>query len=149
MFGSSGHHEQPKGLLTENFIHSDSTLNQHVKTFVRPYIVKNIINPHYYIITNSTRCCSGNITKMDVGPFNPQPLPFENSLTYIAHYFIQSEEEYKRRKGRSMDDGTGNKLGMQMQMQIQKMYNDVENTQLKNMYSQRTKEFLQQYNIEL
>ena len=41
-FGSSGHVEQPKGLLTENFTRSEIRLDKHVKTFVRPDIVRNI-----------------------------------------------------------------------------------------------------------
>lgn len=146
-FGSSGHVKQPKGLLTENFTRSEIRLDKHVKTFVRPDIVRNIVNPHFYNITNSNRCCSGNKTKMHMGPFNPQPLPFINSSSYIAHYYIQSEEEHQRRKGRQMDDGTGDKTGAIDD--VRRMYNDVGNTQLKNKYSERIKEYLKLYNIVL
>ena len=147
MFGSSGHTNQPKGLLTENFIRSDIRLNQHVKSFVRPCIVKDVVNPHYYVITNPNRCYTGNQTRMKMGPFNPQPLPFINSLSYIAHYYVQSEEEHKRRKGRVLDDGTPNKLGLEDN--IHKIHNKVTNNQLQNKYSQRIKEFLKKYSIEL
>lgn len=145
MFGSSGYSVQPKGLLTENFTRSDIRLNQHVKSFVRPYIVKNVINPHYYVIVNPNRCYSGNLTRMKMGPFNPQPLPFINSLSYIAHYYVQSEKEYKRRKGRALDDGSANKLGLADN--IHKIHNDVTNNQLQNKYSHRIKDFLKKYNI--
>ena len=84
---------------------------------------------------------------MQMGPFNTQPLPFINSLCYIAHYYVQSEEEHKRRKGRTMDDGTGNKLGSENE--IHKIHNDVANNQLQNKYSERIKSFLKKYNIEL
>ena len=147
MFGSSGHATQPKGLLTENFIRSDIRLNLHVKSFVRPNAVTNVINPHFYIITNPNRCYTGNKKKMKMGPFNPEPLPFINSLSYIAHYYVQSEEEYKRRKGRVLDDGTPNKLGLEND--IHKIHNNVTNNQLQNKYSQRNKEFLKNYSIEL
>jgi hypothetical protein len=147
MFGSSGHTTQPKGLLTENFIRSDIRLNQHVKSFIRPYIVTDVPNPHFYKITNPNRCYTGNGTKMQMGPFNPQPLPFINSLSYIAHYYVQSEEEHKRRKGRVLDDGTPNKLGLEND--IHKIHNNVTNNQLQNKYSQRIRAFLKNYNIEL
>ena len=146
-FGSSGHVEQPKGLLTENFTRSEIRLDKHVKTFVRPDIVRNIVNPHFYNITNPNRCYSGNNTKMRMGPFNPQPLPFINSATYIAHYNIQSEEEHKRRKGRQLDDGTVDKSGEIKDSY--KRYNDVGNNQLKHKYSEKIKEYLKRYNIVL
>jgi len=147
LFGSSGYKKQPNGLLTENFIRSELRLNSHVKTFVRPDIVRSIVNPHFYNITNPNRCYSGNKTKMLMGPFNPQPLPFINSATYIAHYYIQSEEEHKRRKGRQMDDGTGDKSGAITD--IHKSYNNVVNNQLNNKYSEKIKEYLKRYNIVL
>jgi len=146
MFGSSGHITQPKGLITENFIRSELRLNQHVKTFIRPSAVLNVVNPHWYVISNPNRCYSGAGTQMPMGPFNIQPLPFIKSPAYIAHYFIQSEEEYKRRKGRQMDDGTGTKLGI---AEIHKTYNDITNNQLQNKYSQKTKEILEKNNIFL
>ena len=146
MFGSSGHVSQPSGLITENFIRSDIRLNPHVKTFVRPNTVIKVVNPHWYVIQNPNRCFSGSGTRMVMGPFNNQPLPFINSPAYIAHYFIQSEEEYRRRKGRQMDDGTGTKLGI---ADIHKMYNTIVNNQLQNKYSGKTKDFLQKNNIVL
>lgn len=146
MFGSSGNIVQPKGLITENFIHSEIRLNKHVKTFVRPYTVKSITNPHFYNIMNPFRCCSAAGTRMQVGPFNDQPLPFIKSPAYIAHYYIQSEEEHLRRKNRQMDDGTGVKHVLAL-ADIKTIYNDVVNKQLHNKYSNRTKEFLKTKNI--
>ena len=146
MFGSSGHITQPKGLITENFIRSELRLNQHVKTFIRPSVVLNVVNPHWYVISKPNRCYSGAGTKMPMGPFNIQPLPFIKSPAYIAHYFMQSENEYNRRKGRQMDDGTGTKLGI---TEIHKTFNDIANNQLQNKYSQKTKELLEQNNIFL
>ena len=147
MFGTSGHKKQPEGLLTENFIKSEIRLDRHVKTFVRPYIVKDVINPHFYVISNPTRCYTANNTRMNMGSFNPQPLPFINTSAYIAHYYTQSEEEYRRRKGREMDDGTGHKLGSSEQ--IHEQFNSVINNQLQNKYSKMTKIFLKDHGIEL
>jgi hypothetical protein len=145
MFGNSGHINQPKGLLTENFTRSELKLNKHVKSFVRPSCVKNIVNPHFYSIINTSRCYTCNGTKMKMGPFNTQPLPFMNSAAYIAHYYIQSEEEYIRRKGRNMDDGSGTKLGLDVNI----MYNNISNIEVKNKYSQSITDCLNLYGISL
>lgn len=147
MYGTSDHKNQPKGLITENFIRSELRLNPHVKSFVRPSVAVKVVNPHYYIISNSRRYYSGNGTRMKMCPFNNQPLPFIKAYAYIAHYYTQSEKENLRRKGRVMDDGSVNKgSGLS---EIHKVYNDVANNQLQNKYSQKTKQFLKQYNIEL
>ena len=147
MFGTSYHKEQPKGLITENFIKSDMRINSHIKSFVRPSCVVRSINPHFFIITNPSRYYSGNGTRMSMGPFNNQPLPFINALSYIAHYYTQSEKEHIRRKTRMLDDGTVNKSASNPE--VHKIHNGVVNNQLQNKYSQRTKEFLKQHNIVL
>lgn len=147
MFGTSGHNEQPKGLLTENFIRSEIRLNSHVKSFVRPSCVLSVTNPHYYNINNRSRYYSGNGTKMKMGPFNSQPIPFMKAPAYIAHYYTQSEQEHIRRKTRILDDGSVNKVANYPE--VHKTYNNVANNQLQNKYSQKTKDFLKKYNIEL
>lgn len=147
MFGTSGHVEQPKGLLTENFIRSELRLNMHVKTFVRPSAAVRANNPHFFVMVNPSRCYSGNGTKMHMGPFNNQPLPFVKSIAYIAHYYTQSESEHLRRKNRMLDDGSTNKAACHPE--VHKMYNHIVNNQLQNKYSKKTKKFLQEYNIYL
>ncbi len=147
MFGTSGHKSQPKGLITENFIKSDLRLNKHVKSFVRPSAAVKPVNPHYFIMVNRSRCYSGNGTRMQMGPFNEQPLPFVKSRAYIAHYYTQSENEHIRRKSRMLDDGSTNKATCFPE--VHNMYNDCVNYQLENKYSKRTKEFLKKYGIEL
>lgn len=147
MFGTSGHKEQPKGLITENFIRSQLRLNSHVKTFVRPSLVVRSINPHYFVMVNPSRCYSANGTKMPMGPFNNQPLPFIKAVAYIAHYYTQSEEEHSRRKTRMLDDGSVNKVAAYPE--VHKVFNDFANNQLQNKYSQKTKEFLKNHNIFL
>lgn len=147
MFGSSGHVKQPTGLITENFIKSELRLNIHVKSFVRPSIVKQIYCPHSYVITNPNRYFSSNKTKMKMGPFNNQALPFINTNAYIAHYYIQSEEEYLRRKSRVLDDGSTGKENLIKKIHIE--YNNINNNQLKCKYSENIKIFLKKYNIVL
>lgn len=147
MFGSSNHKTQPKGLLTENFIMSDKLLNQHVKSFVRPECVihTGYLNPHFYNISNSKRYFAATGNRMMRGPFNNIRMLFTRTSAYIAHYYIQSEEEYVRRKCRKMDDGSP---ARQKKINF-KQHNEVLNNQLQYKYSQRTKDFLQKHNIIL
>lgn len=147
MFGTSGHKEQPKGLITENFIRSDLRLNSHVKSFVRPSLVARSENPHFYVMVNKSRCYSGNGTRMPMGPFNNQPLVFIKAKAYIAHYYTQSEQEHKRRKSRMLDDGSINKDADYPE--VHKVFNSCVNNQLQNKYSGRTKKFLKDHGIEL
>jgi hypothetical protein len=147
MFGSSNHISQPKGLLTENFTKSVPTLDMHVKTFVRPTSAVRSVNPHYFIVANPNRCYSGNGTRMPMGSFNKQLVPFAIAPIYIAHYYIQSEKEHLRRKNRMLDDGTVNKAAGFSE--VHTFYNNVNNEQLKNKYSQKIKDFLKEHNIEL
>jgi hypothetical protein len=147
MFGSSGHIQQPKGLITENFTKSDAILNQHVKSFVRPKEILNIYNPHNYKIRLPSRYYAATNNTMLMNPFNKTNKTFTKVSAYIAHYLIQSEEEYYRRKGRPMDDGSGNKTGLYTN--IHKSHNIVPNNQLQYKYSQKIKEYLHKHNIIL
>lgn len=147
MFGTSGHINQPKGLITNNFIKSELRLNPHVKTFVRPTAAVRIENPHYYILIDKTRYFSGNGTRMKIGPFNNQPLPFMKAPAYIAHFYTQSEKEHLRRKTRMLDDGAINKSADHPQ--VHNIYNNVLNTQLKEKYSDKINKFLLENGIFL
>lgn len=143
MFGSNNHVEQPDGLLVENFTKSDVRLDRHVKSFVRPECVKRIINPHYYIVGNISRCYNACGFRMSNSPFNNMPKPFFKSPIYVAHYYIQSEEEFKKRKGRIMDDGS--KPDIPSSEKIHVMYNEVDNHQLRTRYGANIRQFLLRY----
>jgi len=84
---------------------------------------------------------------MKMCPFNNQPLPFINSLAYIAHYYTQSEEEHLRRKGRQLDDGSIGKQDLIKNIKVE--HNAVLNNQLQFKYSENIKNFLKKYNIVL
>lgn len=145
LFGTSGYKQQPKGLLTENFVKSQLMLNGHIKSFVRPSSVVKIVNPHYYIIKDRSRYYSGTGSQMKMGPFNIQITPYTKSTCYIAHYYTQSEEEHLRRKSRQLDDGSVGKN--HMIEDIHKQYNNVINLQMKHGFSAKTKELLLKYGI--
>ena len=147
MFGTSGHVNQPSGLLMDNFLKSDALINPHVKTFVRPSAIRRIVNPHYYILWNNTRSVAITGNPCVTSPFNPVKRTFTNMPAYIAHYINQSESEYIRRKGRNADDGSGIKKGLYHA--VHDVHNDVPNNQLQYKYSAAVKQMLAYYNIKL
>jgi hypothetical protein len=98
MFGSNNHIEEPEGLIVENYTKSDLKLNQHVKTFVRPSQVTHAMNPHFYNIIRPARMFSITGENMANKVFNPNNRAFWQCPAFIAHYFYQSEETYKKRK---------------------------------------------------
>jgi len=147
MFGTSKHVSQPPGLLMNNFTMSEKLIDQHVKSFVRPNkVILPAVNPHFFRMTNPNRYFAASLNKMSQGPFNPVPRIFTKVPAYIAHYYTQSEEEYARRKGRVLDDGSKKSDNTS---NIHKIHNVVVNTQLRNKYSHRTNAFLKQHNIIL
>jgi len=143
MFGSNNYIEQPNGLLVENFTKSDIYLNKHVKSFVRPECVTDIINPHFYCIRNRSRYLNSFKFQIPYGPFNDMPIPFFKSPIYIAHYYVQSENEYKKRKGRIMDNGSI--VNIPSNEEIHNMHNVTDNHQLRCKYSDNIKTFLSRY----
>ena len=143
MFGSNNHVEQPIGLLIDNFTKSDLLINQHVKSFVRPECVVNIVNPHFYNIYDRSKFYNSVGLRMPCGPFNQMAIPFFKSPVYIAHYYIQSENEYKHRKGRVMDDGS--RPSIPSSEVIHSMHNNVDNFQLKQKYSNNVTQFIDKY----
>jgi hypothetical protein len=147
MFGTSHHKIQPKGLLTENFVMCDKLLNKHVKSFVRPESVtlSKGLNPHFYYIINPNRYFAATGNRMKPNPFNDVKRIFTQTISYIAHYYVQSEEEYIRRKCRKPDNGT-HPRSKDFNFNT---HNEVMNNQLQYKYSQKIKDFLQNYNIVL
>jgi len=143
MFGSNGHKSHPIGLLVENFTKSEICLDQHIKSFVRPEHVKRIVNAHYYNVDDISKCYNCLGIRMPCGPFNRILIPFFKSPAYIAHYYVQSEEEYKKRKGRVMDDGSIRHISSSEE--IHSMYNEVDNHQLRCKYSDNIRRFLSEY----
>jgi hypothetical protein len=77
---------------------------------------------------------------MPVGPFNDVKITFTNVPGFIAHYYTQSENEFNRRKGRIMDDGTCNKN--KINQSVHDIHNECLNTLLREKYSNKIKEFI-------
>jgi len=143
MFGSNYLVDEPEGLILENYNRSCLELDQHVKSFVRPELVKYSDNPHYYHMRNQSKMLGLNFKQLQYPQcFNKLHMPYYKSPAYIAHYVYQSEETYKKRKvNLAGDDG---RLRGDMGKEIHKLYNDVVNLQPQK-YVNQIKEFLQYY----
>lgn len=134
MFGSCFYDKDP-GLIMENYTKSCATVDQHVKTFVRPETVVDIDNPHYYKIYNPLRMFC--MPKKQITPpysFNATNLPYNSVGAYVAHYVYQSKETYIRRKYNLPRDDNGGSRGS-VDLSVLSLYNDVDNYDLKNKYS--------------
>jgi len=132
MFGTNGHIKTPDGLVIENYTQCDSTLNPHIKSFVRPKEVSRILNPHVYDIINVNKFYSVN-TKgiVPISPFIETKLKFLDTLAYIAHYHYQSEETYITRKINRLDDRG---ISKEFDKNIHNYHNEVENLTIKEKY---------------
>ena len=147
LFGTNNLINDPPGLILENYTKSTEKLDKHVKTFVRPYEVKNVVNPHYYNMKNERKIF--NIDKKKMNPyigfaFHENKISYNNADAYIAHYVNQSEQTYIRRKILLPQDDTGTMRSRDQN--IHSYYNDVDNEIPKNKYSSNIKKFLEQYN---
>lgn len=146
LFGTNNFIKDPPGLVIENYTKSQNNLDQHVKTFVRPHEIKYSVNPHYYNMKNTMKMYNIDKKRMDpdIGyAFYKNPILFENSDAFIAHYIYQSEETYINRKISLPQDDTGTKR--EKDPNIHHHYNDVINEIPKQKYASNIKKFLEQY----
>jgi hypothetical protein len=149
LFGSNNLKEEPKGLILESYTKSRQNIDQHVKSFVRVNKILSATNPHFYNIKDKNKMygINGNIIK-GVQAFNKlNNVPYYNVNAYIAHYVNQSEETFRRRKGLLPRDDTGEKRIITEHdiKNLHAAFNDVDNLDPKNRYSENIKKFLEQY----
>lgn len=149
IFGSNNLKDEPEGLILENYTKSQLNVNNHVKSFVRPTKIVNATNPHFYNTKNRDKMygINGNVIK-GIPAFNKlNNVPYCNVNAYIAHYVNQSEETFRRRKGLLPRDDTGTNRNISEDeiKNLHKSYNDVDNLEPKDRYSENVKKFLEQY----
>ena len=145
-FGTNFHVKEPPGLILENYTKSELLLDKHVKTFVKTRFVASSENPHYYRMRESCRLLSINHQLMDK---NSLAINYNNMIeysktpAYIAHYAIQSEETYIKRKiNLPADDGSGVREKCQNVHEYGD-FNKYENKDPSNKYASLVKEFMQ------
>ena len=126
LFGTNQHVHTPKeGLLIDQYTASEETLDQHVKSFVRPGEVVRALTPHSYIIRNMSRTFS----------LPRKGAPFSTSAAFVAHYVFQSEERYIQRKLQLPRDDNYQFRGAEPN--LHEKHNNVLNTFVKDKYAQR------------
>jgi hypothetical protein len=138
MFGSCDYINDP-GLIMENYTKSRPCIDPHVKTFVRPETITNVLNPHCYSIYDPLRMfCMPMKQLVPPYSFNQTILPYDKIGAFIAHYVYQSKETYIRRKYNLPCDDSGASRG-DLNLSLLTLYNDTDNFTLKNKYSQIVK----------
>ena len=140
IFGSSYHKKEPSGLLVENYTKSAQTIDQHIKTFVRPKYVTSVTNPHFFNVVFPNKMFSMNMKNIANTPFNIWSVDYKQVPAFIAHYINQSEETYRNRKLKlPRDDLLGNRT---IDLNMHKQYNDVDNFLVRDKYAERIRHFL-------
>jgi hypothetical protein len=145
MFGTNNLKTDPDGLILDNYTKSDPILNQHVKSFVRPFQATHSDNPHFYHIKNKSRMCSLNSILSEPYCFNTNTTEYTKVPAFIAHYVYQSEETYINRKiNLPMDDVNKNREKIDSD-HLHTIHNSVENTFARLKYANNVRRFLRQY----
>lgn len=149
LFGSNNLIEEPKGLILENYTKSELNVDKHVKSFVRTTKILHATNPHFYNIQNRNKIYGiyGNIIKGFPAFNDLNSMPYYEVNAYIAHYVNQSEETFRRRKCLIPSDDTGKirNISENDVKNIHNLYNNVDNLDPKDRYSERVNKFLEKY----
>ena len=150
LFGSNFHVKEPDGLIIDNYTRSQPTLYWNFKTFIRP---SQFVSPHPHnpTIKNTNKAYHANGQK--ITDYSGPPVSFEKAQVFIAHYAIQSEETYTRRKVNLPRDDLGifrtfkdnnicwaNITDLNC---IHNNHNDTINTLVKIRYSEKIKNYLE------
>ena len=161
IFGTNFHKNEPTGFIIDNYTRSEEKLNDHLKTFIRPnsFLAPN---PHRSEIINPDKAFHGSGINLNrVRPIYKEnkhyinPISYSNSLAYIAHYYVQSEETYFNRKLKLPRDDWGSYRNRHVTISgkqisdkhnIHSEYNDVINTSVRDKYSENIKKYLQSIN---
>jgi hypothetical protein len=157
LFGSNHHINEPEGFIIENYTRSEVKLNNSLKTFLRP---TEFLSPngHRSEVKNINKAFHENGSCFNVlhHPFLvnrhfTNEIEYYNTNAYVAHYIVQSEETYVRRKLKMPRDDWGSfrdscvtLLGHKVTAEytMHNEFNDVENFSVKNKYLENIKKYL-------
>jgi len=148
MFGTNNLKTDPDGLILDNYTRSDPILDNHVKSFVRPFQATHADNPHFYHIKNKSRMSSLNTILSEPYYFNKIPVEYAKVPAFIAHYVFQSEETYINRKINLPADDSGSIRGKIESEHLHTIHNSIENMFAKLKYANNVRRFLRQYGNE-
>lgn len=146
MFGSNGHNKlpTPTSTMIETYTKCNKTVDQHVKSFVRPNCVVGCGHPHIYNVKNPSLFVASTYDVIN-SPFytNKKGMEIENFNSYIAHYYYQSYHTYVRRKlSRERDDIPNAKWPKADMDQFHSICNDLSNEEIMNKYNQKNKDVI-------
>ena len=105
LFGSSGLHERPNGLVIENFLHrSDASFapNRHVKCLVQPRRTRYCVNAHFFGIDGTFVSPLGEPLDWESPGLSSRPP--EYGAAQINHYFVKSFDQWKNKLNRGYHD---------------------------------------------
>jgi hypothetical protein len=113
MFGSNFHNIKTKGTIIETYTRCNLILDQHIKSFVKPSKVLQVLNAHVYHVENYESTSIG----VDYKPLNTvnkhlfkssnnqvNNSSFLSLNAFISHYYTQDYETYHERKIRYPPD---------------------------------------------
>jgi len=120
MFGSNGQKSVSEGLIIETFTTralDNFSGNRHIKSIIKPRLVKGVVNPHYFNLTRK-KWYSSEKNQYS----RPNGLPLEwiklgktkdtgaADLARIHHYFTKSLEHYEKKLQRGNADSVKKRL---------------------------------------
>ena len=145
-FGSNYLDYEPDSILG-SYTKSETHINNHVKSFVRPNEALYAGSPHVYTIKNFDNfyAFNGKIGKKTL--FNECIIPFENCPIYIAHYVNQSKESFIKRKVIKPRDDTGGyrtEVDKNLVENVHEQHNNVDNFKPKELYHEKVQRFLKE-----
>jgi hypothetical protein len=144
LFGSNYLYNEPDSILG-SYTKSDTHINSHIKSFVRPNEALYAETPHVYAIKNIENFYSFNRKIGTLTSFNECNIRGEKCPIYIAHYINQSEESFIKRKIIKPTDNTGEYRGEKdkhLVENIHKMHNNIYNLKPKELYHEKVQIFL-------
>jgi hypothetical protein len=151
MFGSNNLIKDPDDLMLNSYTKSETIVDKHVKSFVRPSEIIGCDNPHYYHIRDKAKYYGSNNSKVLKTPyFNEVNKPFNQVACFIAHYCYQSEETYRLRKCMLPADDTGvvRQVKTDNLSYIHNSHNQIDNLVPSKMYGKKVKEYLNKINYD-
>jgi hypothetical protein len=140
-FGSNFLTNRPSDTILESYIRSTGCLDKHIKCFVRPKNIINIVNPHYYIIDDQNRSVGIFYNKQDPNELAHCPInndiPLEITHAYIAHYIYQAYDVFISRKiDKKRDDNNKSfEVSHFDENMVHSHYNNIITTNIRDLYN--------------
>jgi len=152
MFGSNYLDSNPSLYLIDNFTRCsyNDKANCHVKTLVQVNsinISNPVQNPHYWMLKHDLSMYTTHKTHMPIGPFNLLTQGIHDPA-YIHHYHFQSYNSYIRRKVQRIQDDKTSPRPFLSKHDFHLMCNQNTETYLRDNYSNKIKQFLQEHLVE-